>query len=106
MLSRHKFSLSAAFAAGFILLAGSAAMASEQSSGNSGTIRGTVQDPSGALIANATVEIENPVSHYTQSVKTDSQGAFQLPNLPFNNYHLTVSEAGFDSAVQDVDVHS
>jgi len=81
-------------------------MASEQSSGNSGTIRGTVQDPSGALIANATVEIENPVSHYTQSVKTDSQGAFQLPNLPFNNYHLTVSEAGFDSAVQDVDVHS
>ena len=77
-----------------------------QSAGNSGTVRGTVQDQSGAVIANATVEVENPISHYSQSTHTDSTGAFQLANLPFNNYHLVTSEAGFDSAVNDVDVRS
>jgi len=77
-----------------------------QSSSNSGTLRGSVQDPSGALVAKATVRIENPISHYTQSVRTDSQGAFQLSNLPFNNYHLVASAPGFQSQVQDVDIRS
>jgi hypothetical protein len=34
---------------------------------SSGSVRGTVLDPSGAVIAGATVSIENPVSHYSQS---------------------------------------
>ena len=39
----------------------------------SGSVFGTVLDPSQAAIPSATVEIQNPVSHYTQTVKTDSQ---------------------------------
>jgi hypothetical protein len=73
---------------------------------NSGTIRGSVHDPSGAVIANATVEIQNPVSQYRQTVRSDSQGAFQLSNLPLNNYHLVINAPGFQSAAQDVDVRS
>jgi hypothetical protein len=38
----------------------------------SGTIKGTVLDPSGAAIKSATVAIQNPVSHYQQSIKTDA----------------------------------
>ena len=88
------------------LLAGSCAPSFGQSSGNSGTVRGTVQDQSGAVVANATVQIENPVSHYSQSVQSDSQGTFQLSNLPYNNYHLVASDTGFRPSVQDVDVRS
>ena len=43
-----------------------------------GMIRGSVSDPSGAVVAGATVEIQNPVSHYTQQTKTDDQGNFQF----------------------------
>jgi hypothetical protein len=98
--------LFSALIAGFLLLASNNAIASAQSAGNSGTVRGTVQDQSGAVVANATVEIENPIAHYTQTVQTDNQGTFQLSNLPFNNYHLVASESGFQPGVQDVDVRS
>jgi hypothetical protein len=98
---------SAALAAGFLLFFASGQLTCAQStSGNSGTVRGSVQDPSGAFMSNATIEIENPISHYTQSVRTDNQGIFQLSNIPLNNYHLVVSATGFQTVVQDVDVRS
>ena len=77
-----------------------------QSMANAGVLRGSVLDPSGAVVAKATVQIENPISHFTQTVRTDGQGNFQLSNLPFNNYHLTVSAPGFQPATQDVDIRS
>jgi hypothetical protein len=73
---------------------------------SSGTVRGTVLDPSGAAINGATVEIQNPVSHYDQSVKTNGQGAFQFANIPYNTYHLTAGAGGFQNVAQDVDVRS
>ena len=57
---------------------------------NSGTVRGTVADPSGAVISGAVVSVDNPVSHYSRSTVTDNQGKFEFDNLPYNNYHLTV----------------
>ena len=72
----------------------------------SGTLRGIVLDQSKAAMPDATVEIQNPVSHYDQTVKTDSQGNFVFPNVPFNNYHVTASAEGFQAASQDVDVRS
>ena len=72
----------------------------------SGTIRGSVLDPSGAAVKGATVEIQNPVSHYSRSVVTGDQGAFAFDNAPYNPYHLTVSAPGFQSYAQDVDVNS
>ena len=78
----------------------------QSTGGNSGTVRGSVQDQTGAVIGKATVQIENPVSHYTVSVVTDDQGNFVLPNLPFNNYHLVISAPGFQVESKDVDVRS
>src|SRR5262249_14701567 len=82
-----------------------AVMASAQL-GNSGSIEGTVKDPSGATIANATVEISNPVTGFTRTVTADSAGTFRITNVPFNPYHLTASAAGFAAQAQDVDVRS
>jgi Carboxypeptidase regulatory-like domain/TonB-dependent Receptor Plug Domain len=72
----------------------------------SGSIQGTVTDPSKAIVPGATVRIENPVSGYARETMTDSNGAFQFGNIPFNPYHLTVTQPGFANTVQDVDVRS
>ncbi len=73
---------------------------------SAGTIRGSVLDPSGAAIKGATVQIQNPVSHYNQTTQTDDHGTFQFTNIPYNNYHLSAAASGFQSAEQDADVRS
>ena len=73
---------------------------------NSASIGGTVLDPTGAVVPNASVEIHNPVSHFDRSTTTDSSGRFSFPNVPFNPYHLSVTGAGFAPYAQDVEVRS
>jgi hypothetical protein len=80
--------------------------AGAQSVGNSGSIAGTVTDPTGAVIAGATVTIQNPVSQYLRTVTTDQSGHFQFTNIPFNPYHMTVAKGGFGAYAEDVDVRS
>ncbi|HXW56901.1 MAG TPA: carboxypeptidase regulatory-like domain-containing protein [Candidatus Cybelea sp.] len=74
--------------------------------GNSGTIAGTVVDPSGGVMAKATVTIHNPVSGYESTTTTDASGKFAFSNVPYNPYHLTVSATGFASYAQDVELRS
>jgi hypothetical protein len=75
-------------------------------SAGSGTVRGSVNDPSGAVIVGATVEIQNPVSRYDRTVQSDAQGTFQFENVPFNNYHLSATATGFQGDEQDINVRS
>ena len=77
-----------------------------QSTGTSGSISGTVADPSNAVVPKATVEIRNPVSGFYRSTMTDSSGKFSISNVPFNPYHLTVTVTGFAPYAQDIDVRS
>jgi Carboxypeptidase regulatory-like domain/TonB-dependent Receptor Plug Domain len=93
------------FLAAFLLQSGVATLVA-QSSGNSGTISGTITDPSGAVVPGALVTIHNPVSQYSAAAVADGSGHFTLTNVPFNPYHLTVTKSGFGSAVQDVVVRS
>jgi len=74
--------------------------------GNSGSIEGVVKDQSAAAVANATVEISYPVSGYSRTTSTASDGSFRFTNVPFNPYHLVVTASGFASFAQDVDVRS
>jgi hypothetical protein len=69
-------------------------------------VAGVVLDPSGAVVVGATLEMRNPVSGYSRTATTDSQGKFSFPNVPFNPYHLTVTKQGFAATAQDVDVRS
>jgi len=77
-----------------------------QGLGNAGTIDGTVTDPSGAVLPNATVTILNRLTNYTQTATTDSKGAFRLTNIPPNPYHVEVSAPNFSTSAQDLDVRS
>ncbi len=72
----------------------------------SASITGTVVDPSGGVVPNATVTIHNPVSGLERSTTTDAAGNFAFPNVPFNPYHLTVNAAGFMPYAQDVEIRS
>jgi hypothetical protein len=70
------------------------------------SVTGTVVDPSGAVVPGATIDIHNPVSQFDRSAITDSSGAFNIQNIPFNPYHLTVNATGFSPYSQDVDLRS
>ena len=71
---------------------------------NSGTMSGTVTDPSGAVVANALVQLRNPVSGYQQEVSSDIAGMFHFRNIPQNTYRITVTASGFSTASRQVDV--
>src|SRR5258708_32569824 len=74
--------------------------------GNSGSIEGVVKDPTGGVIAGATVEISYPVSGFHRETTTGSDGDFRFTNVPFNPYHLAVTAPGFAAYSQDVEVRS
>ncbi len=82
------------------------AMVASAQLGNSGSIEGTVKDPSGAVVPGATVQITNPVSGYARTTSTDANGAFRFTNVPFNPYHLSVTSTHFVSFTTDVEVRS
>ena len=73
---------------------------------SAGTIHGSVLDPSGAAISGATVQVQNPLSRFSQSTQTDNQGNFVFANVPYNPYHVSAVANRFQSAEQDVDVRS
>ncbi len=88
------------------LCALSIASAAFAQAGNSGTITGTVTDPSGGAIPSATVTIRNPVSGYDATATTDSGGEFSFANVPFNSYQVAVKAQGFAPQTQNVNVQS
>src|SRR5580700_5250566 len=104
MVASYKKSLRAAFFVAFCFALGFHAYA--QSGGTSGSISGTVLDPTGAVVANAGVEIHQAISGYDRTTTTDSKGNFSFTNVPFNPYHMTVTAAGFASYIQDVETRS
>ncbi len=104
MLASYKKSLRAAFV--FISFFALTLSSLAQSAGNSTSVTGTVTDPSGAVVPNATVEIRNPVSGFERTATTDSSGRFTIPNVPFNPYHLKATGQGFVPHSQDIDVRS
>jgi len=103
MLASYMKSRSAAFL--YILFLASGLSARAQS-GSSTSISGTIVDPSGAVVVDATIEVRNPVSGFSRSTVSDSAGKFTVPNVPFNPYHVTVTGQGFAPYAQDVDVRS
>jgi hypothetical protein len=74
--------------------------------GAAGAIRGKVTDPSGAPIAGATVTLANPVTGYSQEVRTEGDGSYTLYNIPFNSYTIKVEASNFGATAQSVIVRS
>ena len=89
-----------------ILFLALAAACLQAQGGSAGTIRGTVTDPTGAVIPNATLHLTNPRSGLDRTATSDGQGQFEFPNITFDNYLLAVSAQGFASQRKAVDLQS
>jgi hypothetical protein len=61
----------------------------------SGDIAGTITDPSGAVIPNATVTLTSSESGATQTRTTNAQGAYRFALLVPGSYKVAVAAPGF-----------
>ncbi len=62
-----------------------------------GTILGTVTDPSGAVVAGATVTVKNAGTGLTRTTQTSADGSYALPELPIGTYTVTITLTGFQT---------
>jgi Carboxypeptidase regulatory-like domain/TonB dependent receptor len=65
------------------------------------TIRGTVSDPSGAIVQAARVTAKQIETGLTREAMTDRQGEYVLVELPIGHYQLEVQAKGFQRYLQE-----
>jgi hypothetical protein len=70
----------------------------------SGTLRGEVQDATGARVAGATVVLQSTGSSITRAATANEGGEFRLEGLLPGSYRVTVTAKGFAEAAADVNV--
>src|SRR5580693_2891528 len=80
-----------------LLVAGAPALAQV---GGTGSIEGTVTDPSGAAVAGAAVTATSVTTGVVTTRKTTDAGFFVLPLLPAGEYTVTVKATGFEALTQ------
>ena len=82
----------------FVLLI--AAVPAFGQAGGTGSIQGTVTDPSGAVVAGAAVSATNLATGVRTERKTTEAGFFALSLLPAGEYSVTVTATGFQNFTQ------
>jgi hypothetical protein len=63
------------------------------------SIHGTVKDPSGAIVANATITVRNTDTNETRKAISGADGGYLIAALPVGNYAVRVEQTGFKSAI-------
>ncbi len=82
----------------FVLLGSARLFAQATASGN---IVGTVTDPTGAAVPNASVNVSSKASNTQRTVTTNGAGEFRFDLLPIGTYNITVQAPGFSAAKAD-----
>ncbi|MGH9469998.1 MAG: carboxypeptidase regulatory-like domain-containing protein [Terriglobia bacterium] len=77
-----------------VLLAG--AMACAQTTGT-GTITGTITDPTGAVVPGVHVTATQTATGISRGATTDANGYYVLPSLQIGQYEITASHSGFST---------
>jgi hypothetical protein len=67
-----------------------------------GSLRGTVQDATGARVASATIALEAVDSSLRREASSEDRGEFRLDDLLPGNYRMKVTANGFAAAQADV----
>src|SRR5262252_8345433 len=71
-----------------------------------GTIKGAITDPTGAVVANASVRLTNSVTGEKIEGGANGSGSFVFNNVPFNRYTLRVEAQGFVTQSRPITVNS
>ena len=56
----------------------------------SGSIQGTVQDPAGAVVPNAKVQLKNTATSVAATTTSDAEGNYRFVSLAPGTYHLQI----------------
>lgn len=68
-------------------------------SGPTGTITGTVTDPSGAVVRNARITVVNQATNAGRNAETNDDGDFTVALLPPGRYQVTAEATGFRKSI-------
>lgn len=69
-----------------------------------GDITGTVTDPSGAVVPDASVTLKSATTGATQTTTTNASGGYRFSLLKPGDYTLTVAQKNFKSLIQSVTI--
>jgi iron complex outermembrane receptor protein len=61
------------------------------------TLNGTVLDPHGSAVVNATVVIRNDAAKFSRTTNTDGQGRFSVADIPAGVYEVETTMPGFNT---------
>ena len=73
-------------------------LAPESSAQISGSVVGTVQDSTGAVVPNVAVTLTNNATNIVQTTVTTSSGDFRFPLVPVGEYRISAEMSGFKIA--------
>src|SRR5215472_16335098 len=88
-------------AAGALVISAVLPAAHGQTLASTASFSGSVSDPSGARVPNASVLMSSPEKGITRAFKTDGEGNFSFSLLPAATYTLTVTAPGFRTYKQE-----
>ena len=69
-----------------------------------GEIKGSVEDPSGAVLADTKITAANIATGFSRSTLTGSSGDFSIPDLPPGSYSVTAMKPGFQEQKSQAEV--
>lgn len=87
-----------------VFLIATPASSSAQVDYSTATLKGTIFDPQGLLVAGASVTVSNLSTGWSRVVQTGDNGVYLVPLLPPGAYKLWVRAAGFAAASVNVTV--
>jgi hypothetical protein len=65
-----------------------------------GTVRGTVRDPQGAVVPGVAVSVRNTDTNIARTAVTGDRGEYLVTNLPTGNYEVVAELTGFTKIVR------
>src|SRR5690349_7397700 len=71
-----------------------------QGVGSSGDIRGTIKDPSGAVLPGVSVTVSEPAMRFTRTVTSSAGGQCQVTGLPPATCDVTAKARGFATEIR------
>ena len=69
-----------------------------------GSVNGTILDPTGAVVPGATVTLTNTATNAVRTAVASNTGAFTFPAITAGIYNLTAASAGFEPYKRQIEV--